>query len=422
MNHLREGEQVFARVAGFLPGHRVVLDLEGETVLAASDLPLVRGRLIAARVERSGGVLRLRVVAEAEPERPLDLAAAAPPAGASPDGLDRAIARHAREWGIPITRSFLDRVRREVARADRDLAKGAVIPLERLGGEAARVVAALARGLDPTSRSLAALGADGEARLGIALDRLDRSLGEAAANLGGSGGREAAEMAARLRGFFIDLDEAPVAEAIARGIRLCGYAYEEKLAARGASGWDDPPAGTEENDQDLKGFLLLLLRRLARMRDGGLPREKRDETRRALERALAWSARALDRIEAFQVGNLPGPDGSRYAAEYQLPVLARGVRGTLHLFFSGERTRCWLDMGDGEPLGLDVHGGGKHPLLTVFPAEPEDSSPETAERLKERVAHDAPGATVRFGSRNGASPDHPARVERDEIHPVDLNI
>lgn len=354
----KEGTVLQAAVLGFLPGKRVLLDVQGETCIAWSDLPLVRGRLIPVLVEREGEGTRLRVVGEEEETRRFGWGDEKSPAGGRPDpadDLDRLIARSARRSGVTLTGPSRETVRKEaIDLLHRRFPEG-IVPMDEWERTVGAVLIARAKGIEPSRRARSSIVLDHETRIGTALARLIEALGEIDRS---SGGRRGAldDWARRLRSFYLPLDRVPLPIDLDEAILRCGYRHEGRLAEKGLATWPDeesgaapsPPGGGED---DLKGALLELRRSLARPVIRGRRRQEEGGERRGREKASAWCGRLLDTIEAIQVQNLDGGAGATSRA-FQLPIVVSERAGTLHLFTSPGKSQFWVDL-----RGLETVGG-----------------------------------------------------------------
>lgn len=363
MRLYKDGAILHATVAGFLPDRKVLLEVDGETLIAYSNLPLVRGRVIMAKVESAGDGFRLRVIDST------DSSAADRPengGGTEVDRLDRMITECAHRCGLKVTPGLFNEIRTQIGMVNEGLRTGTV-PLAELQRDIFRLTAAVAHGLVPTPRALTAVDTDPDARLGMALHRLVENLDLAAFGFKGSVGESLAVRANRVRSFSIDLDSPELLDEISAAILSCGYAYEEKLAIRGDICWDPEEA---DDDSDLKGTLLYLWKALSELKERGVRRGGSDDAERGLEWSLAWTGRALDIIEGIQTRNLSGREGANGTLEYQLPVSWRGEYGTLYLGFSESGSRFRIAMGESTALGGDILSDHDSTRVVLYPGEP----------------------------------------------------
>ena len=160
MGTLKTGDLVRARVLGFLPGRKAVLDVQGESLVAWSDLPLVRGEVVTAVVESEGGYTRLRLVDDVDPAADGVLAETLSRSGIAADELDLFIARTANELGLRLDGSLIREVRRYLQATEKDLETG-IVPLRRLKPLVLNFAAARSRDLPASPRVLMAVAAIG---------------------------------------------------------------------------------------------------------------------------------------------------------------------------------------------------------------------------------------------------------------------
>ncbi|MFH1278956.1 MAG: hypothetical protein ABIK65_11345 [Candidatus Eisenbacteria bacterium] len=393
MKNLKPGDRVRARVLGFLPGRKALLDLEGRTVVAWTDLPLAIGRVVTAVLEDSGEGPMLRVRDGEGGGKKSGGAGSGP----STETLESLIASTAAEFGLRREEA----PPREVIRALRETIPALEkepVPLLRLRDEIATLLAARVRGLPSSRRALAALRSGGGARMGRALGRLVDELAGLEHLLRGASCREAARRARRLDSYFLDLTGAGEGEALLRALCRCGYGYEARLAASGRDGWgeEDPGAG------DLKGELIDLDRWLRTLSSRDLPRRS-GPARRGVFRASAWAGRTLDTIESIQVNNLGGTGGAGETA-WQVPVSISGERGTLFLLLRTGESRVWLDLGGREVLSLRVGAEGG-PLTVHLPTGGNRAGRAVDGARIARALRDDPGVVaVRVGGEGGSVP------------------
>jgi|GEM_PF-2078075 len=362
MSHLRTGELVEARIVGFLPARRVVLDIGGEPFLAWSDLPLVRGDTVRAVVEVAGPGLRLRVVREPSEVGAATLRRTLERSGIEVDDLDLMIAEAARELGIRVGPELVVGVRDQLNLLDVGLGRGAV-PLGRLKRETRTLLALWVRGVPPSSRVRRALSVGRDARLGTVLSRLVESLESAGASVRGTVGAALRGHAERLRTYFLEVAVVEGPADLRRALDRCGYTHETKSAATGVSNWDSENGPRD----DLKGRLLWLWPSLAEVREV-IQGRWNPAVRRGLERSLAWCGRAIELIEGIQILNLPaGPLAEvDSGSTFQLPVRIPAGAGTLILSFSDQGARFWLEPIEGEALGAEMVTAADRVEIALF--------------------------------------------------------
>lgn len=389
------GDRVRARVLGFLPGRKALLDVEGRTVVAWTDLPLAIGRVVTAVVEDSEEGRRLRVREGGRAPATGD--------GESRRGSDAAtlasmIAATAVEFGLEEGEGLVRDVIRELRETTPVLEKEPV-PLLHLRDEIATLLAARVRRIPTSRRTLAALRSGGGARMGRALGRLVGELGALENLLRSPAGGEGARRARRLESYFLDLSEAGEEDGLLRALRRCGYGHEAGLAAEGREGWGGEG---EEAGGDLKGELIDLDRWLRTLSSRDLPRRS-GPSRRGVFRASAWAGRILDTIESIQVNNLPGPAAEGETA-WQLPVAIGGERGTLFLLVRRAESRAWLDLEGREALSLRVGSRGG-PLSVRLPGGGEgEGRIIDGARIAETLGGDPAVVAVRVGGEKGTVP------------------
>lgn len=408
MANLREGEVVQARILAFLPGRRVVLDVAGETLLAWSRLPLVRGRVVSAVVESAGGGIRLRVLDEDTPQRTDALGETLARSGIRWDDLDLLITEAAIAFGLPVEERLLGETREHLRERNRTLETGAV-PLLKLKREILSLLAARSRGLPATPRALAALNVDPEARLGTALSRLIDNLGSVVGDLGDNAKDALVQRAAGLRSMFVDLEAETLGEDLVGALARCGYFYEAKLRERGYSNWREVP-GLEE--EDLKGSLLSLWSWLSEVKDDSFLHRK-VRVRRGLEKSLAWCGRSLDIIEGVQAQNLPCSGEPEPVAAFQVPVEWRSGLGTIFLLFSSRVSQLWLDLQGVEAFGADfLTRDGAQELVVRLPDTIGErarlGSPSWADSLAERLSSNSRNLSVSLADSETPRPSHHA--------------
>ncbi|MCK4546027.1 MAG: hypothetical protein KAW17_01175 [Candidatus Eisenbacteria sp.] len=368
MNVLKDGDSIQAVVLGFLPGRRVVLDVLGESVLAWSDLPLVRGEVITAVVEATGDGARqrcrLRVMDNPDRQGDEPVVGCLRRSGIPADDLDLFVGHVVTGLGLTLDASLLGEVREYVRKHERGLDTG-VVPLRKLKGTIFNFLAARARGLPASPRVLAAVGSRPGTRLGTALLRLMESLHLLAGALGGGHRRDLTDRALHLRTFCIDLATAPLHLDIRAAVSRLGYVYESKLAGRGHCHWE---ADEQLDREDLKGALLSLWACLDSLGDKQVSRGRRS-VRRDLERSMAWCGQALDTIEAIQVQNIPASGDPETAMTFQLPVLWGSEAGDLLLLLSDGMSRFWLDLPGGECIAAELATAGGDRVLGLHVPE-----------------------------------------------------
>jgi len=225
MSELRSGRVVEATVTGFLPGRRVVLDVDGETLLAWSNLPLVRGAVIRASVEPAGAGLRLRLVEERRALETGGTHLALSPQGTASDELDVVIAKTAEDLGLLLDERLVFEVKDGLRILETRLEREPV-PLRRLSGEIRSLLMLRTRGLAPSVRLRWIMDRNGGTRLGTALLKAAESLTSAARAFGRDIGAVLEHRAITLERFFLDLDSAALAPNLGGVLRRCGYSHE----------------------------------------------------------------------------------------------------------------------------------------------------------------------------------------------------
>lgn len=386
MNLWKDGAMLQAAVLGFLPGKRVLLDINGDTYIAWSNLPLVRGKIISVVVDCGGGATRLRIVGE-ESFQPLQRTGAGssshllPGSSEGPDDLDRLVALSARTVGVKLDDHLRNVIREEALAIVRQF-PGGVVPFDQWKREIDAIVIARGKGIVPSRRARHAIELDHEAQIGTLLARLIESMREV--DPGGSPRRNPVieRWTERLRAHFIPLDQPGLAERLGKAIANCGYNYEARLVESGLRNWpdnDEPPAADlpRELAEDLKGSLLELrsyLFRLADLKVGN----RNEQSLRSRERAAAWCGRLLDTIESLQVHNL-GETGRGAALEaFQIPIKVAERAGTLSLILSAEKKQFWVDLRGMGTVGGELTAseeGGLHLTLFLPPQLADASEP-----------------------------------------------
>jgi len=328
----------------------VVLEVEGETHLAYSDLPLVRGKVLRTIVEPAGAGVRLRVRDEPGSSDGRTPSRASHGPCIASDELDLVIAEIAKDLGLSLDEKAVFDVRDRLRTMERRLEREAV-PLQRLKRDVRSILILRARGLTPSPRARRALSTSADARLGTALQRLGENLRSAGRSFEGNIGNALERRGAGLERFFLDLDRPALAANLISALLGCGYGFEKELAERGIESLN---VGEIPRD-NLKGELLWLWSSLSEMR-GTRFVPSAESARRGLERSLAWCARALDIIEGVQIQNVRNrwKAASEQEFGFQLPVVWRSLHGTLTCFVAGENHRFWIELEHLESFGLEL--------------------------------------------------------------------
>jgi hypothetical protein len=420
MGALKTGDLVRARVLGFLPGRKAVLDVQGENLVAWSDLPLVRGEIVTAAVESEGGHTRLRLVDDVDPAVENALAETLSRAGIAPDELDLFIARTAHELGLRLDRSLIREIRRYLQAAEKGLETG-IVPLRRLKPLVLNFAAARTRDLPASPRVLMAVAANPETRLGTALLRLAENLELLAAKAGEPYESAIEERAGSVRRFFLRLGDSISLHDLEVAINRCGYGFESKLAGRGHNSWD-VDAGLDKTD--LKGTLLSLWSWLSALEEEG-SLHGNEQGYRVLERSRAWCGQVLDVIEGIQVQNLPVSGDEPPTVSYQLPVFWKDEPGSLFLLFSKEVNRFWLEVVGSPGIGGDLmYCDGSWDLTLCAPSSQgvsADGDPPWVGALTEALLAEGREVRVRVFDATPRITVNPTAEGRSTEH-VDLHV
>ncbi len=346
----KEGTTVSAEVLGFLPYRRVVLDVNGKTYVACSDLPLVRGERITATARSQAGKIVLKIAGRGEGAGPKG-----PRARAECDDLDTMIDEAIRRARLAGRDGLRREARRRLLERRRHYPDG-VIPLDLWIREVNAAVAAAARGLEPGTPPAAMIDREGGAPIGAALAHLIEALLEAAEEL--PEGSLLDRYALSIHDRFLPLADPGI------GDRLESILREWGVAPTGAGSKMKSSAPAREAVERLLRRLKEDLEDRCRRSDTGeIPRRARS----ALCRAAAWCTRSLETIESERIGNLsPGSDvpSRRFA---QIPLLLDGRAGTLSAISTAGVTRFWIDMRRAAPLSGEIAPGKERLEITLHP-------------------------------------------------------
>ncbi len=356
MRALEPGREYPATVAGFLPGRRVILDIGGDTYLAWTDLPLIRGSRIRTRAERAKGGICLKLLDQEDHSGDRDHSS-----HAGADELDRLIEAVATEGGRKPAAEVVNQIRYCLRWADSRLDNEAV-PLTKIEKTVHTVVTLFQRRVPVRPRTLRALETCEEARLGTTLAHLESSLLQTADSIEGPRAITMENLAREAARFFHPIRSDRATFCLEPIVRKAGYLLESDLTALGRHDWRSVE---DFRERSLKAFLLLSRSELTVFRSCTSP-GLGEKGRRILERAVAWCNRSLEVLEGLQILNLPTTDGSKVTPTYQIPATLNGRRATLHLIVSPERYRFWLDRGSKDPVGAQVELNGNHFAVQVF--------------------------------------------------------
>ena len=330
---LKEGQDVRARVVGFLPGRKVVLEVNGEVLLAVSNVPLVRGMMIRAIVERQGHMMRLRILDEEQE-------------AADETDLEAFIHKTARMLHLQDEPALFGKICKQLQQAIPELQSGPVEWSE-IQSWVRDILEAQVRGLPGTPQAWGAVRIGSEARLGTALARLRESLDAAAVCSRGSRRRRFSAWSADLQEFFLDINEGPLAPMLQKAVRQCGYLSTIDSGDGGKGDF----AGTLNDD--LRQALFQLAAFLGEFREMAIERQSID-FRRALERSLLWCVQAMEIVEGLQAQNTPANKEAPWSASLQIPVEDHNCPGTLFAVLSMQQSSFWLDVRGKRPLSARV--------------------------------------------------------------------
>jgi len=325
MAALQDGEIRDARVVGFLPARRVVLELSGQLFVAWTNLPLVRDSRVRVRIEAHGHGLRLRVVDESSaPKRP------------NVDDLDALIERIGSRLGIAVDPTLTVSIVEQIKALHAPLREGftSLDALEDLVHDALR---AHARNLEPSLEAWALMRATANSRLGVGIARLVDALRALAAF-------EPAliEDAEALEDFFVDLEQPLTRERLESGITRCGCPVQAlDTESSRELGTFPTRMGVQPEDANLEDCLRQVR---ARLDTRGEPSAWPRQVHRQVERAGAWVRRLAEILAATRVQNADVPQAPDHVAHFQIPARSAGRHGTLYVFRSPQSIFLWTDV------------------------------------------------------------------------------
>ncbi len=312
MSELHAGEVRDARVVGFLPGRRVVLEMAEALYVAWTNLPLVRDSRVRVRVEPGNGAMRLRVVGEGAEATP----------SASSD-LHDMVAGVGRRIGIAVDTTLAQTIVEQLKTLHAPLREG-YAPLDELEEWVRDALRAHARHLEPSLHAWTLMRGTAHARLGVGVSRLAEALAELVPVE-----RALQDDAARLRSFFVDLEQPLTRSRLETALASC--------------------CATEPGTPSALETCLNAIR--ARLEARGEPHEWPAKTRRARERAGAWVRRLIEITAATQAQNAnPGPHAES-VTHTQVPARSASGAGTLYVFRGPRGDLVWTDVATPHALG-----------------------------------------------------------------------